>query len=114
MATPHVPVMVAEVSAAFGAMAIPLRRLIDCTVGAAGHTTALVTPTPHPSPATLLLALAGVGGLTRRRCTQAAAHPSLSTVLGLDLDPVALHHAQAALGRQAPALDVTLLCAPAP
>ena len=49
MATPHVPVMVAEVSAAFGAMAIPLRRLIDCTLGAAGHTTALVTPTPRPS-----------------------------------------------------------------
>ena len=39
----------AAVAAAFGAMAIPLRRLIDCTVGAAGHTTALVRD-PHSPP----------------------------------------------------------------
>ena len=38
----HVPVLAAEVSHAFASAPIPLRRLVDCTLGAAGHSRALV------------------------------------------------------------------------
>ena len=38
----HVPVLAAEVSHAFTSAPIPLRRLVDCTLGAAGHSRALV------------------------------------------------------------------------
>ena len=38
----HVPVLAAEVSHAFASAPIPLRRLVDCTLGAAGQSRALV------------------------------------------------------------------------
>ena len=46
----HVPVLVAEVAHAFATMPIPLRRLADCTVGAGGHSSALVRTLKPSAP----------------------------------------------------------------
>ena len=54
----HVPVLLAEVAHAFATMPIALRRLADCTIGAGGHSRALVRPPPNCSLATLLHARA--------------------------------------------------------
>ena len=64
----HVPVMATEVSAAFGSMAVPLRRLLDATLGAGGHSTLL-----------------------------AQQNPALTSLVGLDVDPSALRRAQGVL-----------------
>ncbi len=56
----HVPVLLAEVAHAFATMPIALRRLADCTIGAGGHSRALVRPPPKRQLATGLIYLSGV------------------------------------------------------
>ena len=108
----HVPVLLAEVAHAFATMPIALRRLADCTIGAGGHSRALVRPPPNCSLATRLpvrTALFRFDG--QRVCVQVAAHPSLDTLLGLDVDPTALRRAGPTLAAGAPTLRTSLVCA---
>ncbi|XP_027164181.1 uncharacterized protein LOC113764470 isoform X1 [Coffea eugenioides] len=61
---PHVPVLLGEVLDVFAS--VPLRSFVDCTLGAAGHSSAIIK-----------------------------AHPEMKLFLGLDVDPVAHEIAQA-------------------
>lgn len=61
----HIPVMLGEVMDVFSASK-PLRRFVDCTVGAAGHSSAIIE-----------------------------GHPEMEVYVGLDVDPVALDKARA-------------------
>ncbi|XP_050366873.1 uncharacterized protein LOC126785279 [Argentina anserina] len=61
----HVPVLLGEVLDVFPASK-PLRRFVDCTLGAAGHSSAIIE-----------------------------AHPEMEVYVGLDVDPVALEKARA-------------------
>ncbi|CAK9317417.1 unnamed protein product [Citrullus colocynthis] len=62
----HIPVMLAEVLDVFsGSSGRPLRSFVDCTVGAGGHSSAIIQ-----------------------------AHPELKFYMGMDVDPIALDKAQ--------------------
>ncbi|KAK9279472.1 hypothetical protein L1049_013151 [Liquidambar formosana] len=61
----HIPVMLGEVLEVFSNFPL-LRSFVDCTVGAAGHSSAIIQ-----------------------------AHPELQLYVGLDVDPIALEKAQA-------------------
>ncbi|KAG7037555.1 rsmH, partial [Cucurbita argyrosperma subsp. argyrosperma] len=62
----HIPVMLAEVLDVFSASSgRPLRSFVDCTVGAGGHSSAIIQ-----------------------------AHPELKFYMGMDVDPIALDKAQ--------------------
>lgn len=63
-AAPHIPVMLGEVVDVFSSK--PLRSFVDCTVGAAGHSSAIIQ-----------------------------AHPELKLYFGMDVDPVAYEKAKA-------------------
>ncbi|KAK7852443.1 ribosomal rna small subunit methyltransferase h [Quercus suber] len=63
-AAPHIPVMLGEVVDVF--FSKPLRSFVDCTVGAAGHSSAIIQ-----------------------------AHPELKLYFGMDVDPVAYEKARA-------------------
>ncbi|KAL4603221.1 hypothetical protein ACB092_10G109700 [Castanea dentata] len=63
-AAPHIPVMLGEVVDVFSSK--PLRSFVDCTVGAAGHSSAIIQ-----------------------------AHPELNLYFGMDVDPVAYEKARA-------------------
>ncbi|XP_030948652.1 uncharacterized protein LOC115972483 [Quercus lobata] len=63
-AAPHIPVMLGEVVDVFSSK--PLRSFVDCTVGAAGHSSAIIQ-----------------------------AHPELKLYFGMDVDPVAYEKARA-------------------
>ncbi|KAK9138751.1 hypothetical protein Sjap_009345 [Stephania japonica] len=66
----HVPVMLKEVLEVLGSdPGRPLRSFVDCTVGAAGHSSAIIQ-----------------------------AHPELQLYIGLDVDPVAHEQAQRCIG----------------
>ncbi|XP_052209570.1 uncharacterized protein LOC127812979 [Diospyros lotus] len=64
----HIPVMLGEVLEVFAS--IPLRSFVDCTVGAAGHSSAIIQ-----------------------------AHPEMQLYVGLDVDPIALDKAQAEISK---------------
>ncbi|KAF8389189.1 hypothetical protein HHK36_025882 [Tetracentron sinense] len=61
----HIPVMLGEILEVFGRGRPPLRSFVDCTVGAAGHSSAIIQ-----------------------------AHSELKLYIGLDIDPVAHEKAQ--------------------
>ncbi|KAL5699803.1 16S rRNA (cytosine(1402)-N(4))-methyltransferase [Ranunculus cassubicifolius] len=64
----HIPVMLGEVLQVFHRPNLPLRSFVDCTLGAAGHSSAIIQ-----------------------------AHPELQQYVGLDVDPLAHEKAQALL-----------------
>ncbi|KAL2896722.1 Ribosomal RNA small subunit methyltransferase H [Bienertia sinuspersici] len=61
----HIPVMLGEVLDVFPSSSFRLRSFVDCTLGAAGHS-----------------------------CAMIQAHPELQTYIGLDVDPMAHEKAQ--------------------
>ncbi|XP_021276627.1 uncharacterized protein LOC110410981 [Herrania umbratica] len=61
----HVPVMLGEVLDVFSSNSKPLCSFVDCTLGAAGHASAIIQ-----------------------------AHPELKLFIGMDVDPLALHMAR--------------------
>lgn len=79
----HIPVMLGEVLEVFEKHPSPLRSFVDCTLGAAGHSSAIIS-----------------------------AHPELELLVGLDVDPKAHEKAKLHindvlnLNEQAPALKV--------
>ncbi|XP_057958825.1 uncharacterized protein LOC131151591 isoform X2 [Malania oleifera] len=62
----HIPVMLGEVLEVFASSATPLRSFVDCTLGSAGHSSAIIQ-----------------------------AHPELQLYIGLDVDPLAHEKARA-------------------
>lgn len=74
----HIPVMLGEVMDVFSASK-PLRRFVDCTVGAAGHSSAIIE-----------------------------GHPEMEVYVGLDVDPVALEKARARINSVLNSPDSTL------
>ncbi|KAF5207530.1 Ribosomal rna small subunit methyltransferase h [Thalictrum thalictroides] len=61
----HIPVLLGEVLQVFKRSNVPLRSFVDCTIGAAGHSSAIIQ-----------------------------GHPELQLYVGLDVDPVAHEKAQ--------------------
>lgn len=58
----HIPVMLGEVLDVFSSNLKPLSSFVDCTLGAAGHASAIIQ-----------------------------SHPELKLFIGMDVDPLALH-----------------------
>ncbi|XVF66008.1 hypothetical protein PTKIN_Ptkin09bG0295800 [Pterospermum kingtungense] len=61
----HIPVMLGEVLDVFSSNSKPLRSFVDCTLGAAGHASAIIK-----------------------------SHPQLKLFVGMDVDPLAFHMAR--------------------
>ncbi|CAL5354933.1 unnamed protein product [Camellia sinensis] len=86
----HIPVMLGEVLDVFAS--VPLLSFVDCTVGAAGHSSACIASLDFVFNAQCTLR---VGGIFCYLVKIIQAHTEMQLYIGLDVDPDALQKAQA-------------------